>query len=132
MKWLFPFVLLLWVAAPGRGEGEQPAGAELAAAARVDVEILSIDPKKAIEVVPRLRDTATFPEACRELEAMVRSGHAELLGWPVLWCRNLRNSRTSSRDEVRASFEYAPPGLPNLMTIYEPPYTPTWNTTPNG
>jgi len=97
------------------------------ASVRADVQMVSIPPAEAAQLVPALQSSKTAPAAWTRLQEMIGRGEATLLGWPVVWLQNGVRSTAEDVWEKRSPAEFNPPQEPTVFG--QPPlHFPTWGT----
>ena len=80
---------------------------------RVDVQMVSISPLHALDLVPRLRDPRTIEAAVAKLQSMIAKKEATLLAWPVVWTPGGQMGTAETAEEKRYPTEPgAPAGIP--------------------
>lgn len=94
---------------------------------RADVQMVSVSPADAAQLVPALQSPKTAPAAWTHLQEMIGRGEATLIGWPVVWSQNGTRSTAEEIAEKRSPTEFTPPQEP---TIFEQPplHYPTWGS----
>ena len=79
----------------------------------VDLQMVAVPMAQALPLVPQLTRAETFPAAAAQLQRLLETGEAELIGWPLVQSKNDDTARTAAIDEVRYPTDYLPPMLPS-------------------
>jgi hypothetical protein len=113
---------LLLVLCCGSAGAEEPVKASV----RVDVQVVAIDTKLAITLIPELKLPETADRAIEKIQAMIEDETAELLAWPCATAASGGRATSEGGEELRFP-DYSPP-LPSRGTGSEwaPPAVKTY------
>ena len=75
----------------------------------MDFLVVRLSEKRALPLVPRLRNPQQAADAAKETLHLIEKGEAELLGWPFLSTKDGERAVVEQIDEFRYATEYEPP-----------------------
>lgn len=88
---------------------------------KVEVLMVAVKPSTSLTLLPKLRREKSVNGAFQELWRMIKSGEAELLGWPNVRVRTGEISSSETAEEVRFTVEEDPPHGPPVFGNPPPP-----------
>lgn len=114
---------------PPRARTEAPSPP---ATIRADMQMVSVSPAAARQLIPAFEDSKTAPDAWTHLQEMIGSGEAKLIAWPIVCLQSGARADAGSFVEQRYPTEFNfPSGVSSFAPL--PTLTPTWiPTTPTG
>ncbi|HEY3899263.1 MAG TPA: hypothetical protein VGM54_11650 [Chthoniobacter sp.] len=74
---------------------------------RIDVEMVAVPFDKGLELLPNLRDPGSIDGAMSQIQRLVASGGATLIGWPEVITKSGQRAVTEDIQEVRYAAEFA-------------------------
>ena len=73
---------------------------------RVDVEMVAVPFDKGMELLPNLRDPGSIDGAVSQIQKLIASGGATLIGWPELITKSGQRAVTEDIQEVRYATDF--------------------------
>jgi hypothetical protein len=73
---------------------------------RVDVEMVSVPFDKGLELLPNLRDPGSIDGAASQIQKLIASGGATLIGWPELITKSGQRAVTEDIQEIRYAADF--------------------------
>jgi hypothetical protein len=75
---------------------------------RVEVQVVDVDQEVATALMARLLDKSKVEEVCLEIQALLGSGKARLMAWPIVIVHPGEKGLAESADEIRYVVEHNP------------------------
>ena len=112
----FAFVALLLLAACDKLP--QSKRVQTTSEIEMDLLVVRLSDKRAMALIPQLRDRKRAADATKEVLKLVTDGEATLIGWPVLTTKSGQRAVVEQIDEFRYATEFDPAGSAKVVETH--------------